>query len=272
MLYCNANAEDYIRRLFGEYQQEWNGKEAVLFLPESVVDTKDILEYTRRLLQQYEGEQYTPEIIIIRYTEPKTSFSFMPSEDSLLPIVTNPTVLYCSASPKETGALLTETSKVSIQGLAFRVDDAMLQELEAREDIRYEITPIGTALQRNMAEFKRICGALVMICAVFIALNVFVCRFLIRMEYRLRAKEYCIKTVLGYTMLQKFGGFLFLSALSVCASGIVAALLQKQLAINPIWILLICLGMLLTDTIAVMMDAVRTERSSIVQCLKGGAL
>ena len=190
----------------------------------------------------------------------------------MLKIVPDPVVLYCAAAPEETGALLTETKKIPIQGLAFHVDETMLKELESRRDILFEITPINTAIQKNADTSKRLCVALAMICAVFIALNLFASSFLIRMEYQLRAKEYCIKTVLGYTMMQKFGSFLLLSALSILLSGAAAALLQKQLAVSSVVIFWICIGMFLADAAAVLIYAVRTERGSIVQCLKGGAL
>lgn len=126
-----------------------------------------------------------------------------------------------------------DTHKAPAAGnIAFRTDDAMLRDLQARDNIRCEIIPIGVTVQREFDSVKRICGALALICAVFIALNVFVSGFLIRMEYRLRAKEYCIKTVLA----------------------------------------LICGGMLIADTVTIFAYAIRTERSSIVNRLKGGAL
>lgn len=272
MIYCNGNAVDYINDLFGEYRDELNDRQAVLFLPESIEQKEQYLHSSELLLQQYAGEKWHPEIHIISYTGRKNGFCFMPSEDTMLKIVTDPVVLYCAAAPKEIGALITETKKIPIQGLAFRVDETMLKKLESRRDILFEITPINTAIQKNADTSKRLCVALAMICAVFIALNLFASSFLIRMEYRLRAKEYCIKTVLGYTMMQKFGSFLLLSALSILISGAAVTLLQKQLAISPILILGICVGIFLADSATVMLYAVRTERGSIVRCLKGGAL
>ena len=272
MIYCNGNAVDYINDLFGEYRDELNDRQAVLFLPESIEQKEQYLHSSELLLQQYVGEKWHHEIYIISYTERKSGFCFMPSEDTMLKIVPYPVVLYCAAAPKEIGALITETKKIPIQGLAFRVDETMLKELESRRDILFEITPINTAIQKNADTSKRLCVALAMICAVFIALNLFASSFLIRMEYRLRAKEYCIKTVLGYTMMQKFGSFLLLSALSILISGAAVTLLQKQLAISPILILGICFGIFLADSATVMLYAVRTERGSIVRCLKGGAL
>ena len=272
MIYCNGNAVDYINDLFGEYRDELNDRQAVLFLPESIEQKEQYLHSSELLLQQYAGEKWHPEIHIISYTGRKNGFCFMPSEDTMLKIVTDPVVLYCAAAPKEIGALITETKKIPIQGLAFRVDETMLKELESRRDILFEITPINTAIQKNADISKRLCVALAMICAVFIALNLFASSFLIRMEYRLRAKEYCIKTVLGYTMMQKFGSFLLLSALSILISGAAVTLLQKQLAISPMLILGICAGIFLADSATVMLYAVRTERGSIVRCLKGGAL
>lgn len=272
MIYCNGNAVDYINDLFEEYRDELNDRQAVLFLPESIEQKEQYLHSSELLLQQYAGEQWHPEIHIISYTGRKNGFCFMPSDDAMLKIVPDPVVLYCAAAPKEIGALITETKKISIQGLTFRVDETMLKELESRRDILFEITPINTAIQKNADISKRLCVALAMICAVFIALNLFASSFLIRMEYRLRAKEYCIKTVLGYTMMQKFGSFLLLSALSILISGAAVTLLQKQLAISPILILGICVGIFLADSATVMLYAVRTERGSIVRCLKGGAL
>ena len=272
MIYCNGNAVDYINDLFGEYRDELNDRQAVLFLPESIKQKEQYLHSSELLLQQYAGEKWHPEIHIISYTGRKNGFCFMRPENTMLKIVTDPVVLYCAAAPKEIGALITETKKIPIQGLAFRVDETMLKELESRRDILFEITPINTAIQKNADISKRLCVALAMICAVFIALNLFASSFLIRMEYRLRAKEYCIKTVLGYTMMQKFGSFLLLSALSILISGAAVTLLQKQLAISPILILGICVGIFLADSATVMLYAVRTERGSIVRCLKGGAL
>lgn len=272
MIYCNGNAVDYINDLFGEYRDELNDRQAVLFLPESIEQKEQYLHSSELLLQQYAGEQWYPEIYIISYTGRKNGFCFMPSEDTMLKIVPDPVVLYCAAAPKEIGALITETKKIPIQGLAFRVDETMLKELESRRDILFEFTPINTAIQKNADTSKRLCVALAMICAVFIALNLFASSFLIRMEYQLRAKEYCIKTVLGYTMMQKFGSFLLLSALSILISGAAVTLLQKQLAISPILILGICVGIFLADAATVMLYAVRTERGSIVRCLKRGTL
>ena len=272
MIYCNGNAVDYINDLFGEYRDELNDRQAVLFLPESIKQKEQYLHSSELLLQQYAGEKWHPEIHIISYTGRKNGFCFMRPENTMLKIVTDPVVLYCAAAPKEIGALITETKKIPIQGLAFRVDETMLKELESRRDILFEITPINTAIQKNADISKRLCVALAMICAVFIALNLFASSFLIRMEYRLRAKEYCIKTVLGYTMMQKFGNFLLLSALSILISGAAVTLLQKQLAISPMLILSICVGIFLADSATVMLYAVRTERGSIVRCLKGGAL
>lgn len=272
MIYCNGNAVDYINDLFGEYRDELNGRQAVLFLPESIEQKEQYLHSSELLLQQYAGEKWHPEIHIISYTGRKNGFCFTPSEDTMLKIVPDPVVLYCAAAPKEIGALITETKKIPIQGLAFRVDETMLKELESRRDILFEITPINTAIQKNADISKRLCVALAMICAVFIALNLFASSFLIRMEYRLRAKEYCIKTVLGYTMMQKFGSFLLLSVLSILISGTAVTLLQKQLAVSPILILGICVGIFLADSATVMLYSVRTERGSIVRCLKGGAL
>ena len=148
----------------------------------------------------------------------------------------------------------------------------MLRDLQARDDINFEIIPIGRTVQREFGSVKRICGALALICVVFIALNVFVSGFLIRMEYRLRAKEYCIKTVLGYTMLQKFGSFLTMSVLSILVSIVLVVLLRNQLHIQPTVLALICGGMLIADTVTIFAYAIRTERSSIVNSLKGGAL
>ena len=132
MIYCNENAVDYINDLFGEYRDELNDRQAVLFLPESIEQKEQYLHSSELLLQQYAGEKWHPEIHIISYTGRKNGFCFMPSEDTMLKIVTDPVVLYCAAAPKEIGALITETKKIPIQGLAFRVDETMLEKLESR--------------------------------------------------------------------------------------------------------------------------------------------
>lgn len=272
-IYCNANAADYIDRLFGEYRDEINA-DVCIFIPDGVSENDPVIQNATGLgIPDYAGRSWEPEVEIIHYHGRKTGFYISSAEDSLLTFVENPIVVYVMRTPDEIGVPLTDTHKASAAGnIAFRTDDAMLRDLQARDNIRCEIIPIGETVQREFDSVKRICGALALICAVFIALNVFVSGFLIRMEYRLRAKEYCIKTVLGFTMLQKFGSFLTMSVLSILVSIMLVVLLRNQIHIQPTVLALICGGMLLADTVTIFAYAVKTERSSIVNSLKGGAL
>lgn len=272
-IYCNANAADYIDRLFGEYRDEINA-DVCIFIPDGVSENDPVIQNATGLgIPDYAGRSWEPEVEIIHYHGRKTGFYISSAEDSLLTFVENPIVVYVMRTPDEIGVPLTDTHKASAAGnIAFRTDDAMLRDLQARDNIRCEIIPIGETVQREFDSVKRICGALALICAVFIALNVFVSGFLIRMEYRLRAKEYCIKTVLGFKMLQKFGSFLTMSVLSILVSIMLVVLLRNQLHIQPTVLALICGGMLLADTVTIFAYAVKTERSSIVNSLKGGAL
>lgn len=272
-IYCNANAADYIDRLFGEYRDEMNA-DVCIFVPDNVSeDDPAILRAEGLGIPDYAGDSWKPDIKIIHYQGRKTGFYLSSSEDSLLTFVENPVVAYIMRTPAETGVPVMDTHKASASGnIAFRADTAMLRELQARNDIRCEVIPISETVQREFDSVKRICGALALICVVFVALDLFVSGFLIRMEYRLRAKEYCIKTVLGYTMLQKFGSFLTMSALSVLVSIVLVILLRNQLHVNPVVLAVICGGMLIADTVTIFVYAVRIERSSIVSCLKGGAL
>ena len=272
IIYCNSNASDYIESLFGEYKEEMNA-DVCIFAPEGIEEKNPIiLNAIQTAISCYSGMSWEPDIKLIHYHGKKTGFYLSVYEDSLLTLLENPIVAYVMRTPKEIGVPINDTQKISVRGMAFRTDDNMLNELQARSDIYCEITPIGAAIQQQFNQSKRICGALVLICAVFIMLNLFVSGFLIRMEYRLRAKEYCIKTVLGYTMLQKFGSFLTMSVMSILVSVVIVVILRNQLKISPILLGLICGGMLLVDTISIFVYAGRTERNSIVNCLKGGAL
>ena len=272
-IYCNANAADYIDRLFQEYRGEMDA-DVCIFIPDGVSEDDPVILRAEGLgIPDYAGKSWEPEIIIIHYHGRKTGFYLSSSEDALLTFVENPVVAYVMRTPSEIGVPVTDTHKASASGqIAFRADGAMLRDLQARNDIRCEVIPIAETVQREFDAVKRICGALALICAVFLALNLFVSGFLIRMEYRLRAKEYCIKTVLGYTMLQKFGSFLTMSALSVLVSIVLVILLRNQLHIPPAVLAMICGGMLIADSATIFVYAIRTENSSIVNCLKGGAL
>lgn len=272
-IYCNANAADYIERLFGEYRDEMDA-DVCIFIPDGISEDDPVIQDAKGLgIPSYAGMNWKPDVKIIHYHGRKTGFYLSSAEESLLTFVENPIVAYVMLTPAEIGAPLTDTHKASAAGnIAYCADDAMLRDLQARDDINFEIIPIGRTVQREFGSVKRICGALALICVVFIALNVFVSGFLIRMEYRLRAKEYCIKTVLGYTMLQKFGSFLTMSVLSILVSIVLVVLLRNQLHIQPTVLALICGGMLIADTVTIFAYAIRTERSSIVNSLKGGAL
>ena len=267
----SLQAELLLVRLFGEYRDEINA-DVCIFIPDGVPGDDPVIQNAAGLgIPDYAGRSWEPEVEIIHYHGRKTGFYIFSAEDSLLTFVENPIVVYVMRTPDEIGASLTDTHKASAAGnIAFRTDDAMLRDLQARDNIRCEIIPIGDTVQREFDSVKRICSALALICAVFIALNVFVSGFLIRMEYRLRAKKYCIKTVLGF--MQKFGSFLTMSVLSILVSIVLVVLLRNQLHIQPTVLALICGGMLIADTVTIFAYAIRTERSSIVNSLKGGAL
>lgn len=272
IVYCNSNASDYINRLFGEYREKMNA-DVCIFVPDGISETDPIIVNAEKFaIPYYSGMSWNPNIKLIHYYKRKTGFYLSAHEDSLLTLIENPIVVYVMRTPEEIGVPINDTQKIPIAGMAFQIDDNMLNELQTRSDIRCEIIPIGITIRQQFNQIKRICGALALICAVFIMLNLFVSGFLIRMEYRLRAKEYCIKTVLGYTMLQKFGSFLTMSVMSILVSVIIVVILRNQLKISPILLGIICGGMLLVDTMSIFVYAVRTERSSIVNCLKGGAL
>ena len=272
MIYCNSNASDYIESLFGEYREEMNA-DVCIFAPEGIAEINQIILNAKQIaIPYYFGINWEPDIKVIRYHGKKTGFYLSAYEDSLLTLIENPIVAYVMRTPKEIGVSINDTQKISVNGMAFRMDDTMLNELQTRSDIHCEITPIGITIRQQFNQSQRICGALALICAVFIALNFFVSGFLIQMEYRLRAKEYCIKTVLGYTMLQKFGSFLTMSVMSILVSIVIMVMLRNQIKISPILVILICSSMLIVDTMSIFVYVVKTERSSIVNCLKGGAL
>lgn len=272
MIYCNSNASDYIESLFGEYREEMNA-DVCIFAPEGIAEINQIILNAKQIaIPYYFGINWEPDIKVIRYHGKKTGFYLSAYEDSLLTLIENPIVAYVMRTPKEIGVSINDTQKISVNGMAFRMDDTMLNELQTRSDIHCKITPIGITIRQQFNQSQRICGALALICAVFIALNFFVSGFLIQMEYRLRAKEYCIKTVLGYTMLQKFGSFLTMSVMSILVSIVIMVMLRNQLKISPILVILICSSMLIVDTMSIFVYVVKTERSSIVNCLKGGAL
>lgn len=272
IVYCNSNASDYINRLFGEYREKMNA-DVCIFVPDGISETDPIIVNAEKFaIPYYAGMSWNPNIKLIHYHKKETGFYLSAHEDSLLTLIENPIVVYVMRTPEEIGVPISDAQKISVAGMAFQIDDNMLNELQTRSDIRCEIIPIGITIQQQFNQIKRICSALALICAVFIMLNLFVSGFLIRMEYRLRAKEYCIKTVLGYTMLQKFGSFLTMSVMSILVSVVIVVILRNQLKISPILLGIICGDMLLVDTMSIFVYAVRTERSSIVNCLKGSAL
>lgn len=272
-IYCNSNANSYIMRLFGDYQKEINA-DVCIFVPDDISDDNRVIMTAEKFgIPNYTGMSWNPDIKIIHYSEKKTGFYLSCFQDSLLGLVENPIVVYVMRTPDEVGVPINDTQKVSSNGsMAFCLDNTMLNDLQTNKDIHCEITPIGETVHQQINSVKRICAALGLICVVFVALNIFVSAFLIRMEYRLRAREYCIKTILGYTMLQKFGSFLTMSLLSIMVSIIMVIIFWKQLSITPVILTLICGSMLVIDTLSIFIYAMKTEQSSIVNCLKGGAL
>ncbi|MDE6679094.1 MAG: hypothetical protein K2K02_08640, partial [Ruminococcus sp.] len=156
IIYCNSNASEYINRMFGEYSDKINA-DVCIFVPKGISETDPLIANAEKTtIPYFAGKSWKPDIKLIYYYENKTGFYLSAHEDSLLALIENPVVVYVTRTPEEIGVPINDTQKISVAGMAFRTDDNMLNELQARNDIRYEIIPIGSTIKQQFGQSRRI--------------------------------------------------------------------------------------------------------------------
>ena len=272
IVYCNENTSDYIKGIFSDYTEDLQGADVYFLIPENTTNVSEIESAAELIIGNYEGKNWDYSMKIVPYQGAREVFCFTTDVDALIQVVENPCIIYCSKSPDQINSDIRECSKISVNGIALIMDEALQSYLASQDGIVYEWISVGERFDELYDESVRNCAAFGFICIVFGILNIIVSCFIIQMHYRLYAKELCIKTILGYTMMQKFTSVLEYSILTIVASNLLLAVVGYKLSVNPLLIGVLSLIIFIFDTLVTVYYAYRLERNSIVSCLKGEAL
>ena len=159
-----------------------------------------------------------------------------------------------------------------------RTDAAYAEDFLARQgyapgEVEITVTNVYESCRQTHVQAQRLLTLAGVCLAFLLLLEWIVTGAVIRLEYTINAKELAIKTVLGYSVLQKHRRVFALTFGTLLLGTLAAVLLSRLLSLgNPFW--MVCAGALLAllELPTILYYARRTERARLVKILKGGSL
>ena len=133
--------------------------------------------------------------------------------------------------------------------------------------------PAAEVFNARQAMMMRIVLLNTVISTLMIALHMSVCAAIIRIQYAIHAKRLAVMKILGYSAMQMHASIFILNMFSVII-GLVTNLILSVMYQKTKWIYVLLIGILLiaTDTVLTLYHIRRTERVSTQKILKGGSL
>ena len=267
-IYCNKNAEPYVLNLFGDYIDNNLKADVLCFYPN--ITNKDMISFQediKNTILHIDGASWNPVINYIPYSKEINAVYFT-DEDMMINSITNPCVILCNRTPDEIKSKIDECQK-SFASILYNDIAEIKDYIDSIPEISGTIRSIKEFYQTQHTKHIRIISFFLFISISFFILNIVVCFFIIKMEYRLHAKEYCIKKTLGYSFISKFFSMIRTYLLTSIIGGMSSIIIFKS---DLFIISTICLGVFITDCVAAFYLSLKIENNNIIKCLNGGTV
>lgn len=269
IIYCNANFKNFLFDLLGDINIK--DKDYLLIIPEKK-NIEDLKEQARNIINQIEGIEINDDIEIVVYNKSADVISFSHDIDSPIKTTHNPYIIFNNNEPIFNNTNLKDSRKMIIDTILFENSKNLTEYINDHDSVDYNEISIGESIEYYLSKNRNICLALFLTSIAFILLMLTINTYIMKMEYRINSKEYCLKKILGYTIIQKFGGNILMSALSILFSGIISFSIFEKNHISSIVIIGLCLLTFIFDVILVCFYSLKIENKDIIKCLKGEAI
>ncbi len=197
------------------------------------------------------------------------------SEQELRGTVTLETDAYGNTVQQRKGGIIPNSVLLytMLRADAAYAEDFLARQGYAPDTVEITVTNVYESCRQTHLQAQRLLTLAGVCLAFLLLLEWIVTGAVIRLEYTINAKELAIKTVLGYSVLQKHRRIFVLTFGTLLLGTLAAILLSRLLSLgSPFW--MVSAGVLLTllELPTILYYVRRTERARLVKILKGGSL
>ncbi len=281
-IFANANAVDYLKTAVSEFKNTEITADYIIIAPEDMINDDFIDKNLMCINSRYNvyidnGEElYNRDNVQIIKTERSYKvFATDNDKESEMGIYKNEPVIVCTVPENESEYPPEEMNLGSQPYYMLRISDDLKNELIDKNGYtRF----VRTNCKEQYDHFWRMnrlgliyFGAF---SAVLIILEIIVLSFIVKLEFDLNKEELCIKKVLGYTLLSRYGVLIATTLLSSFICCIISTYVLGMLDTNTpaVAAVVVSLLLLILEFVIIVVNAIKLEKASIPKILKGGAL
>lgn len=281
-IFANSNMMDYLKTNIAELESADVSEDYIIIAPEDTVNDEFIENCLTLINSRYnvyffdEKVLYSRENVRIIKTEKSYKvFATDNSKESEMGVYKNEPIIICTVPENKSAYPPKEMNLGSMPYYMLKMNDELKNELIEKEGYTKFVQ---TNCKENFDYFWRMNKLGLIYFGAFsimlVLLEVIVLSFVVKLEFDLNKEEFCIKRVLGYTLISRYGELIaetLISSFICCALSIfLLSLLDTNtpaLAATAVSVILLVL-----EFVMIIFYAIKLEKANIQKILKGGAL
>lgn len=281
-IFSNANTIDYVKSVVKEFKNVEITADYVVIAPEKIINDSFIEKNLYVINNRYDvyisedKELYNKNNIQIVETEKSYDiFATDNDKESEMGIYKDEPVIICTVPENQSAYLPKEMNLGSQNYYMFKIDDRLKSELISKNAYT---SFVQTNCKEQYDYFWRMNKLALMYFGAFsiilIVLEIIVLSFVVKLKFDLNKEELCIKKVLGYTLLSRYGELIAATLLSSFVCSLISIFVLSRIDTNTpaIVVVVISLILLAFEFVIILFNAIRLEKANIQKILKGGAL
>ena len=262
---ANKNAYSYLSDKIPDFTEDLKDDGIKILVPDEYM-MKDY-NYAKSLLESpYEENPEPVEFETIHYKSADI-ISFDDCEGKGFSISSNPIIIYDPSEPDEYNSPSVFICNIS--------DNEFNEFLKANSLSDEDI--IKTNVYENFNHYWTVTRTMVIILFITmiatIMFEITIIGSIISLEYKINAKDICIKKVLGYNILQRNVHIFVIIFTSVVLGGIITGFALQSLGmLNYMIVISVCIAGIILEILLVCIKIYKIEKTNVQKILKGGAL
>ncbi len=266
IVYANSNAREYIQNIFGEQNAD-DDSDLIIFLPKRLAGT-DIEKTVLSAYENIEGDyKYTYSIVYA-----KKNYKLLTIDSNIskyYKYLKDPVVIFNTVPANEMNTSIDDSNKFSLyRNIIYLNADKYINTIQSEYDLSMVIkTQCSIYFERSSRQNKLIFIFFSLSFLLFLFFAMFMSASITTTVFKINAKEYTIKKILGYRRSETYGSFILTVILSDAA-----AVLLCLLAGSKIIYTLAVTGMFLItiDVIFELLKIFTLEKTNISKIIKDG--
>lgn len=281
-IFANANTIDYVKSVVKEFKNVEITADYVVIAPEKIIDNSFIEKSLYVINNRYDvfidedRELYNRDNVQIVGTEKSYDiFATDNDRESEMGVYKDEPVIICTVPENQSAYSPKEMNLGSQNYYMLKIDGSLKNELIGKNGYT---SFVQTNCKEQYDYFWRMNKLALIYFGAFsiilIILEITVLSFVVKLEFDLNKEELCIKKVLGYTLLSRYGELTAETLLSSFVCCVISIFVLSRIDTNTpaIAAVVISLILLVLEFVIILFNAARLEKANIQKILKGGAL